>query len=451
MSKQVHVLFLGEHHPGRIYGTSARALQAMEDMKKTLPKYKAKTMYIEKFDCGKEAAKVLVTRRKELEKIKLEAKKKKSLKNGSHQEQLQQVQNAATLSPRESQSSCAKKRLAPDHEEKPLQKRKKKNSDQGETITTVDNNCLSAQAKPPKAENNLVARVEPSIKEIIAPDLKTIKASMEELKKTQADVEEEVAICVNQVRTSTAYMVTIKEQIAAVENRTSKLEARKTKYLLDAINLIAIKAKSRVQEQASKSMPTSTDHNSVDMTAKHNVEAHEKTVTDFSYDDDGYCIVFTNALASEQQGKLIAGLGVFFGDGNKYNMSEPIQDFLEANNMDRKPTIVNLLAATLACNVANLLGIPKIHIHSSCKTMLKRIKKNLPIWKENGWIWEEYNNRPVNPSLKDTLQRLMISTKDLKVKWTLVKPQNYENSSRVSGNAMSERLAIEAAEKCLKR
>ncbi|XP_065340733.1 uncharacterized protein LOC135940020 [Cloeon dipterum] len=450
MPKQAHVLFLGEHHPGRIYGTSARALQAMDDMKRTLPKYKAKTMYIEKFDSRKEATKVVATRREELEEIKLEAKKKKALKNGSHQEQLQ-VQNVATLSPRESQSSSAKKRLAPDHEEKPLQKRKKKNSVQGETITTVDNNCLSAESKPSKAENNLVARVEPSIKEIIAPDLKTIKASMEELKKTQADVEEEVAKSVNQVRMSTAYLETIKEQIAAVENRTSKLEAQRTKYLLDVINLIAIKAKSRVQEQASKSMPTSTDHNSVDVTAKPNVESHEQTGTDFSYDDDGYCIAFTNALASEQQGKLIAGLGVFFGDGNKYNMSEPIQDFLEANNMDRKPTIVNLLAATLACNVAKLLGIPKIHIFSSRKTMLKRIKKDLPIWKENGWVREDFFNQPVNPSLKDALQRLMISTKDLEVKWTLVKPQNYKKSRGVSGNTMSERLAIEAAEKCLKR
>ncbi|CAB3220874.1 unnamed protein product [Arctia plantaginis] len=147
---------------------------------------------------------------------------------------------------------------------------------------------------------------------------------------------------------------------------------------------------------------------------------------DFETDDDGFVQVYTDGACSAN-GKTgaRAGLGVYWGEGHRLNISEPVCG-RATNNCGE------IQAATRAIKQSIQNGITKLAINTDSKFLINSVTKWMPGWKRKGWKLQ--SGEPVKNEIDfkdlDSVQN------KIQIKW------NYVEAHRgIHGNEMADQLA----------
>ncbi|CAB3373253.1 Hypothetical predicted protein [Cloeon dipterum] len=285
------------------------------------------------------------------------------------------------------------------------------------------------EAPQPAAE---IPREEPQAGPSMAVDqpegnkLTELRKELKWLKDKYTSLEHGLKDVVQTLQVKTDELAILRSQITLFEKQISNKEGGTDVSLQDAVNRIQMQSQAprrtqlietaRPSDQSSSSAPTEETEN------EHG----------YQFDTENYCIVYTDGCC-RNNGKpnARAGLGVFFGDGFKYNMKEPLKGL--------RPTNINaeIMAAALACNVCKLIGLPKLNIHTDSEFVIKCMENWMPKWEKNGWLTA--SKKPVEN--KVPLLKLKSAMEGLQVKWTFVR-----GHSNIYGNEMADRLANEGAE-----
>ncbi|XP_059476822.1 uncharacterized protein LOC132197507 isoform X1 [Neocloeon triangulifer] len=257
-------------------------------------------------------------------------------------------------------------------------------------------------------------------------ELQKLKEDLERMKGKQSLLEEQIMTIVQTIQEKNDTMETMKAEIASLERRITIAEAGKPSSLKEAVDRIRINQEPQRKTQLIDPQP-STSYGDISV----------KTENDaFVYDSENYCIVYTDGCCLNNGGfEPKAGVGVYFGNGHKYNMSEPLTNCKPTNNN------AEIQAATLAVIVASGAGINKLNIHTDSQFLIKCMTEWLPRWLSNNW--KTSSNKPVEN--KDQLELLAHHLEDIEVKWTYV-----PGHSNVHGNEMADRLANEGAARFVK-
>lgn len=152
----------------------------------------------------------------------------------------------------------------------------------------------------------------------------------------------------------------------------------------------------------------------------------KKVSGEFSVDGDGYVNVYTDGACSSNGGKNArAGIGVWFGDNNPLNVSEPVIG-RATNNM------AEIQAVTVAARQAQEAGIKNLKVNTDSKFLISCANDWMPKWKANGW--KTSTNKPVIN--KTELLEMEQALKPLNVNW------NHVNGHvGIYGNEMADQLA----------
>ncbi|KFM79439.1 Ribonuclease H1, partial [Stegodyphus mimosarum] len=147
---------------------------------------------------------------------------------------------------------------------------------------------------------------------------------------------------------------------------------------------------------------------------------------------DEYVTVFTDG-ASSCNGKeeARAGIGVYWGPGNKLNASMRLPG-RQTNNR------AEIYAAVHALRQAKLLGIKNLRLYTDSQFVIKGITTWIEKWKQNGWILA--NGKPVVN--KEDFIALDYARQGLNVDWCYVK--GHANNP---GNVEADKLAVEGCDK----
>ncbi|XP_076755006.1 ribonuclease H1 [Xylocopa sonorina] len=152
----------------------------------------------------------------------------------------------------------------------------------------------------------------------------------------------------------------------------------------------------------------------------------KKVNGEFSVDNRGYVNVYTDGACSSNGGKNPrAGIGVWFGDNNPLNVSEPVIG-RATNNM------AEIQAVTVAARQAQEAGIKNLKVNTDSKFLISCANDWMPKWKANGW--KTASNKPVIN--KTELLEMEQALKPLNVDW------NHVNGHvGIYGNEMADQLA----------
>jgi ribonuclease HI len=118
-----------------------------------------------------------------------------------------------------------------------------------------------------------------------------------------------------------------------------------------------------------------------------------------------YVVCFTDgACAGNGQAGAKAGIGVFFGQNNPWNISAPLHP-----GWPQTSNTAEIIAAITAVNVAHSHGEYLLEIHSDSEVMIKGITEWIHTWEVNGWRNGE--GRPVVnmecfQALKEAISRM---------------------------------------------
>ncbi|XP_031634230.1 ribonuclease H1-like [Contarinia nasturtii] len=128
-----------------------------------------------------------------------------------------------------------------------------------------------------------------------------------------------------------------------------------------------------------------------------------------------------------------AGIGVYWKEGDKNNVSSPIRGVTNNNSAEIK-------AASRAIRDAGKMGISKLRVNTDSKFVLESVKK-IPEWKENQW--KQSNGKPV-PYKKDVkeLDRAINRNKQITLDFKHI-PAHSGNV----GNESADRLAKQGAKR----
>ncbi|CAL7947035.1 unnamed protein product [Xylocopa violacea] len=170
-----------------------------------------------------------------------------------------------------------------------------------------------------------------------------------------------------------------------------------------------------------------------------NSEEHKKIIyieskkvnAEFSVDNN-YVNVYTDGACSSNGGKNArAGIGVWFGDNNPLNVSEPVIG-RATNNM------AEIQAVTVAARQAQKAGIKNLKINTDSKFLISCINNWMPKWKANGW--KTSTNKPVIN--KTELLEMEQALAPLNINW------NHVNGHvGIYGNEMADKLARKGCER----
>ena len=157
-------------------------------------------------------------------------------------------------------------------------------------------------------------------------------------------------------------------------------------------------------------------------------------MADFDVDQNGFVLVYTDGACSYNGTPMAkAGIGVWWGDDNPLNVSEPISGRKHTNQA------AEIQAALRAVQIAKKYNVRKLAINTDSQYVKNCMGNWLPTWKENGWL--NHNRRPV--SNQQAIRELdnEINSGDIWVKFRYVQAHagNY-------GNEQADYLAREATE-----
>ncbi|XP_050673235.1 ribonuclease H1-like isoform X2 [Leptidea sinapis] len=147
---------------------------------------------------------------------------------------------------------------------------------------------------------------------------------------------------------------------------------------------------------------------------------------DFETDSDGFVQVYTDGACSSNgcEGAR-AGLGVYWGNGHRLNVSEPVSG-RATNNCGE------IQAATKAIRQALDNGVQKLTINTDSQFLISSVTKWMPGWKRKGWKLK--SGEPVKNEI-DFKELDSIQNK-LEIKWNYVKAHQ-----GVHGNEIADQLA----------
>lgn len=144
----------------------------------------------------------------------------------------------------------------------------------------------------------------------------------------------------------------------------------------------------------------------------------------------GYECVWTDGACSDNQsrGKAVAGVGVYFGDNDPRNVSEPLEGEKQTNQRAELTAIIRALEKE-----------PKksLYIYSDSVYSIKGATEWMKNWKRKGWCKSD-GGEVINKDLWEKLDGLL---KNRKVLFEWVKG----HSTNV-GNIQADKLAVKGAE-----
>ncbi|XP_051167825.1 ribonuclease H1-like [Leptopilina boulardi] len=148
-------------------------------------------------------------------------------------------------------------------------------------------------------------------------------------------------------------------------------------------------------------------------------------------EDNGYVIVYTDGCCfNNGRSGAKAGIGVFFNDGHRLNVSEPLTG--RATNQRAE-----IQAVIAACERAINEGVQLLQINTDSKYVVNCVTKWIHIWRRNDWT-----NARGNPvSNKQDIKRMMylIDT------YLHIKMVRVSAHSGIHGNIQADKLAKKGA------
>jgi len=152
-------------------------------------------------------------------------------------------------------------------------------------------------------------------------------------------------------------------------------------------------------------------------------------------DEEGYVIVHTDgACSSNGQAGARAGIGIWWSDSSRNNVSRAVAGGRHTNNT------AEIQAATVAIVEARKHRIKKLNIHTDSMFLINCITIWIKNWKVNSWKTKD--KKPVKNKEDLTALDAEISKGDVQVKWTHVK-----GHAGILGNERADRLAVAGAMK----
>ncbi|XP_065339949.1 uncharacterized protein LOC135939473 [Cloeon dipterum] len=264
------------------------------------------------------------------------------------------------------------------------------------------------QSKKPKlSKKRSSEKAEQRTKE----ELLKMNEEAERLRKKQSELKEEILKITQYIQAKAESLYILKEEISILERYAEEMERD--------LNLS--------REVSEPPNPKKHKNPSKAIRVKSYADHEDKKQSDcIEYDDDNYCKIYISGLNNHSSCK--GGLGVFFGDDSKLNLSEPINELM-------KYTInAQILAAVLACNASKLSNISKINIHTYCHAIYRFGTENNPA-KQEGRHWLDTRLK----RQKCELMCLNEAKKNLDIKWT------YVRGADAHGCRMAKQLAMKAA------
>ena len=162
--------------------------------------------------------------------------------------------------------------------------------------------------------------------------------------------------------------------------------------------------------------------------------------------------VYTDGSAFNNQrrntGRTCGGIGVFFGDGDKRNVSEPFFEFPITNNRTEIKASIAAIESFMKEKIRRKdQNKDKLIIYSDSQYLINSITKWINKWKVNRW--KTANGKDVlNKDLLFNLDHLINFYKDfLEVEFKFVKAHRVEPKKSTPaykawyGNMMADRLA----------
>lgn len=154
---------------------------------------------------------------------------------------------------------------------------------------------------------------------------------------------------------------------------------------------------------------------------------------EFMEDDEKFIHAYTDG-SCENNGRrnASAGLGVYWGEGNKLNTALPVRDRATNNSGE-------IQAATAAIKLAQSQGIQKLCINTDSQFLMMSVASWMPAWKERGWKLKD--GKPVKNKEDFMELEKQMDSKQIHIKW------NYVTAHRgILGNERADKLAKEGAE-----
>ncbi|CAB3373256.1 Hypothetical predicted protein [Cloeon dipterum] len=269
------------------------------------------------------------------------------------------------------------------------------------------------QSKKPK-----LSKRDPSEKAegLTKEELLKLNEEVERLRKKQCELKKEILKITQSVQDKVDSLKLMKEVITNME----RLEAEVERELNSSIEAAKLQKPSRFQKETPSTLAK--------VMSQHYEGRDTEQSGSFEYDDKNFCKVYIRGVLLNSDPANKSGLGVFFGDGNKLNMSEllPLKAQTCAN--------AQAMAAILACKVAKLSNIARININTTSSLLFKGVTQLQKKWEKNGWL--NLSHQPV--VLKEGLMCLNEAKKGLTVKWThIIDRTDY-------GSNMALKLALQA-------
>ena len=148
---------------------------------------------------------------------------------------------------------------------------------------------------------------------------------------------------------------------------------------------------------------------------------------------DGFTQVWTDgACPNNGNGGARAGIGVFWGEGHKLNLSQRVVGDQQTNN------VAEIQAATMSISQAMGAGITRLQVNTDSQFLINCATDWMQKWKQNGWktsTGQEVKNYEDLVELDKLLEQGTIN-----IKWTHVKGHSDDK-----GNIAADKLAVMGA------
>ena len=146
----------------------------------------------------------------------------------------------------------------------------------------------------------------------------------------------------------------------------------------------------------------------------------KEEISEYQVDTDGYVIVYTaGRCRGNGQSSASAGIGVWWSDNSKLNVSQALAGSGNTNNM------AELKAARFAVSQARRFQIKQLSIHTGSEYVVNIMNGWINVWKKNGW--RTTKNKPIsNQALLQALDA-EIGSGQVHVKWSHVLGNVYGN------------------------
>jgi ribonuclease HI len=122
----------------------------------------------------------------------------------------------------------------------------------------------------------------------------------------------------------------------------------------------------------------------------------------FRFTRDGFIVIYTDgSCLGNGTADAVAGIGVYFGPENRYNISNLLPEpFSKTNNS------AEIIAVLAAIDVCTAHSFTSVEIRTDSQFLISCLGTHLPVWKQNGWLTA--SRKPVKNRLEfESLERAL--------------------------------------------